>query len=307
MHGQFLQNKIKGGESIKNMKNYFASGHKACPGCTVPIAVNRVLKMTGKNVIVVTATGCLETFSSMIDYSSWEVPWITPLFENAASVATGIITALEAKDGNKENTKVVAFGGDGSTYDIGIGSLSGMLERDDNVIYVCYDNEAYMNTGVQRSSGTPFGAATTTSPSGEASPGNLKYKKNMPEIARAHGTKYVATAAISDLKDLEKKVRKAMDIKGASYLHILTPCNVGWGFPSELSVEMARLTVNSGLFPIVEFTNGELSSSKKIRKIPVEEVLFRQRRFKHLQEERYQEQLKQIQAIADANIVKYGL
>ncbi|WP_130862618.1 thiamine pyrophosphate-dependent enzyme [Bacilliculturomica massiliensis] len=288
-------------------KNLLASGHKACPGCTVPIAVNKVLEATGKNVIVVTATGCLETFTSLIDFSSWEVPWITPLFENAAAVGAGVAAALEAKDGNERDTKVVAFGGDGSTYDIGFGALSGMLERNDNVIYVCYDNEAYMNTGVQRSSGTPFAATTTTSPCGEASFGNIKYKKNMPEIARAHGIHYVATAAISDLKDLKKKVEKAMAVKGASYLHILTPCNVGWGFPSEKSVEMARLTVNAGLFPIIEYTDGELTAVKKIKKIPVEDALFVQKRFKHLKKDEYAQQLKQVQAIADANIARYGL
>lgn len=288
-------------------KNLLASGHKACPGCTVPLCVNDVLDVTGKNVITVTATGCLETFTSLINYSSWEVPWITPLFENAAAVAGGIAAALEAKDGNKDNTKVVAFGGDGATYDIGIGSLSGMLERNDNVIYICYDNEAYMNTGVQRSSGTPFGATTTTSPQGEASPGNLKYKKNMPEIARAHGIRYVATATISDPRDLKNKVKKAMEFNGASYIHVLTPCNLGWGFPSEKAVEMARLTVDTGLFPVYEYVDGELVSSKKIKRLPVERALFEQKRFKHLKDPKYAAVLSEIQGIADKNIEKYNL
>ncbi len=288
-------------------KNLLASGHKACPGCTVPLCVNKVLEATGKNVIAVTATGCLETFTSLINYSSWEVPWITPLFENAPSVAGGIAAALEAKDGNKADTKVVAFGGDGSTYDIGIGSLSGMLERNDNVIYVCYDNEAYMNTGVQRSSGTPYGATTTTSPQGDVSPGNLKYKKNMPEIAREHGVRYVATASISDPKDLKKKVEKAMELNGAAYIHVLTPCNLGWGFPSEKAIEMARDTVNAGLFPIFEYVDGELVSSKKIKKIPVKDVLFKQKRYKHLKAAEYAGIVEEIQSIADRNIEKYHL
>ena len=292
---------------MADKKKLLAPGHKACPGCTVPLCVNDVLEATGENVIAVTATGCLETFTSLIDYSSWEVPWITPLFENAASVGAGIAAALEAKDGNKANTKVVVFGGDGSTYDIGIGSLSGALERNDNIIYICYDNEAYMNTGVQRSSGTPFGATTTTSPKGEVSPGNLKYKKNMPEIAIAHGVKYVATATVSDPKDLKKKIAKAMEVNGASYIHVLTPCNIGWGFPSEKAIEMARLTVDCGLFPIVEFVDGKLVSSKKIKKLPVEKVLFVQKRYKHLKSPEYKDIVAEIQAIADRNVEKYDL
>lgn len=293
---------------MSEIKNLLASGHKACPGCTVPIMMNEVLRATGKNVIVVNATGCLETFAAgPADFSAWEVPYITPLFENAASVATGVVAALEAKDGNKDNTQVIAVGGDGSSYDIGIGSISGTLERNDNVIYICYDNEAYMNTGVQRSSATPFGATTTTSPLGEASIGNASFKKNMPEIAKAHGIKYVATATVSDLNDLNKKVKKAMAIKGASYIHVLVPCNTGWGIPSELSIEIARMTVNAGLFPIIEYTDGELTAVKKIKKIPVTDVIFKQKRFKHLRGAEHADDVKMIQEIADANIVKYGL
>lgn len=293
---------------MSEVKNLFASGHKACQGCTVPIMMSEILRATGKNVIVVNSTGCLETFSAgPEDFSSWEVPYIHPLFENAAAVATGVAAALEAKDGNKDNTQVLAVGGDGASYDIGFGSISGTLERNDNVIYICYDNEAYMNTGVQRSSATPYGATTTTSPKGEASFGNVKYKKNMPEICREHGIQYVATATVSDLNDLNKKVKKAMTINGASYLHVLVPCNTGWGIPPHLSVEIARMTVNAGLFPVFEYIDGELGAVKKIKKIPVTEVLFRQKRFKHLKDPKYTEQVERIQEIADYNIAKYGL
>lgn len=293
---------------MREVKNLFASGHKACQGCTVPIMMSEILRATGKNVIVVNSTGCLETFSAgPEDFSSWEVPYIHPLFENAAAVATGVAAALEAKNGNEKNTQVLAIGGDGSSYDIGFGSISGTLERNDNVIYICYDNEAYMNTGVQRSSATPYGATTTTSPAGEASFGNIKRKKNMPEICREHGIRYVATATVSDLNDLNRKVKKAMSIKGASYLHVLVPCNTGWGIPPYMSVEIARMTVNSGLFPIFEYIDGELSSVKKIKKIPVSDVLFRQKRFKHLRDPKYNDQVKYIQEIADHNIMRYGL
>jgi len=290
-------------------KNLFASGHRACPGCGVPIAVRSILNATGPNVIVVSATGCLETFSSPIDLSSWEVPWMHPLFENAAAVASGVEAALEAK-GNPDNTKVVAICGDGGTYDIGFGALSGMFERDDNVLYICYDNEAYMNTGVQRSSSTPYGATTTTSPAGECSFGKVEQKKDLPQIALAHGVPYVATANIAYLKDLERKVKKGLDVDGTAYLHVFTPCNIGWGFETNLTVEIARLAVETGLYPIYEYENGELISVKKLKeKKHVEEFLKYQKRFKHLlnNREKYQQQLDHIEELSNNNVKTYGV
>lgn len=290
-------------------KTLFASGHRACPGCGVPVAVRSILNATGPNVVVVTSTGCLETFSSPINLSSWEVPWIHSVFENAPSVATGVLEALNAK-GNPDNTKVVAICGDGATNDIGFGALSGMLERDDDVLYICYDNEAYMNTGVQASSSTPYGATTTTSPSGECSFGRDRRKKNMTEIALAHGVKYVATASISDLKDLERKVKKGLETKGAAYIQVLATCNIGWGFDSSLAIELAKLAVQTGVFPVYEYENGELTNVKKLKtKKPVEEYLSCQKRFKHLfaDKEKNKEQLDYIEQITLNNVEKYGL
>jgi pyruvate ferredoxin oxidoreductase beta subunit len=290
-------------------KSLFASGHRACPGCGVPIAVRAILDVTGPNVVVVTATGCLETFTSPIDLSCWEVPWIHGLFENAPAIATGIAAALKAK-GNPEGTKVVAICGDGSTYDIGFGSLSGMFERRDKVLYVCYDNEAYMNTGIQRSSSTPYGATTTTTPHGECSFGKLEPKKDIPGIAVAHNIPYVATSSIAYIADLKKKVKKGLEADGPAYLHVYTPCNIGWGFNPELTVEIARLGVETGLYPLYEYENGKLTSARKQKEFkPVVEYLKLQKRFKHLVDnsDKYREQLAFIQNIAKENIEKFGL
>lgn len=290
-------------------KTLFASGHRACPGCGVPIAVRSILNATGSNVVVVSSTGCLETFSSPIDLSSWEVPWIHSVFENAPTVATGVLEALNSK-GNPNNTKVVAICGDGATNDIGFGALSGMLERGDDVLYICYDNEAYMNTGVQTSGATPYGATTTTSPSGEYSFGRDRTKKDLCRIALEHGVKYVATASISDLKDLERKVKKGLEVEGSAYIQVLTTCNIGWGFDSSRAVEVARLAVETGVFPIYEYENGELTKVKKLKeKKPAKEYLSYQKRYKHLfaDEEKNKEHLDYIEQLTVQNVTKYGI
>lgn len=289
------------------VKELHAPGHRACPGCGCAMAVKTILRETGPNVIVVSPTGCLETFTSPFRGSSWEVPWIHSLFENAPAIATGVLAALKAR-GNPEGTRVVAIGGDGGTYDIGMGSLSGMFERKDDILYICYDNEAYMNTGIQGSSATPYGAGTTTTPVTGSSFGKSVGKKDLVAIALAHDVPYVATASIAYPADLKKKVRKGMEVGGPAFIQMLTPCNVGWGYEPEETVELARKAIETGLFPIVEFEKGQLVSVKKIKPVPVEQYLRPQKRYQHLfKREGFGDVLAAIQEKADGNIRKFGL
>jgi pyruvate ferredoxin oxidoreductase beta subunit len=293
--------------SVMRNENLFESGHRACHGCGMAIAVRHILKATGKDVIVVTPTGCLETFSSPYGYSPWRVPWIHHLFENGPAIASGVAAALAAQKRNTE--RVIAIGGDGSTFDIGFGALSGMLERGDDVLYICVDNGAYMNTGGQRSSASPLFSSTSTDPAGRQSPGKIQRKKDLPMIVAAHGVPYVATASVAFLKDLQKKVKKAMDYHGPRYIQIDTTCPSIWGFPSDQTLEVARLGVNSGLVPLFEMKNGKITSVRKIKKrVPVEDFLKSQKRFKHLfSGDGLQEEIMAIQSLADRNIEKYGL
>ena len=285
----------------------FVSGHRACHGCGMAIAVRHILKATGKNVIVVTPTGCLETFTSPYGYSPWRVPWIHHLFENGPSIATGVAAALKAQ--KRDSTRVIGIGGDGSTFDIGFGALSGMLERGDDVLYICVDNGAYMNTGGQRSGATPRYASTTTDPAGRKSVGKVEMKKDIPMIVAGHGVPYVATASVAYVKDLEKKVKRAMTFHGARYIQIDTPCPSVWGFASERTMEMGRFGVRSGLIPLFQMEYGKITAVRRIKeKVSVEDYLKGQKRFKHLfDDDEGRAKLKEMQAMADANIEKYGL
>ena len=292
--------------------NSLNSGHRACQGCGEALgaryAIDVAMEATNNQLVATNATGCLEVFSTPYPETSWQIPWIHSLFGNAAAVATGVAAALKVKGRN--DVRVIAQGGDGGTTDIGFGCLSGMFERNDDVLYICYDNEAYMNTGVQRSSATPPAARTATTMAVGTEPGNaFGQGKDLPAIAIAHGIPYVATATIADLHDLEAKVKRAMQIRGARYLHILVPCPLGWGHASELSVKMARLAWQSGLFPVYEAEHGEITSVAKIRRaVPVEEYLRPQRRFAHLFSSHPRpDVVSALQAIADRNIRKYGL
>lgn len=286
----------------------FTPGHRACPGCGATIAVRAILEATGPDVIVVSPTGCLETFTAQYPYSPWGVPWLHVLFENAAAVASGVEAALK-KRGLADKVKVIIIGGDGGTHDIGMGALSGMLERGHNITYICYDNEAYMNTGVQRSSATPVGASTATSPAGTQSWGKERPKKNLPAIAMAHGAPYVATASIAYPKDLTRKVKQALSIQGPKYIEVHSPCPIGWGFDSAMTIEVAKFAVQTGLVPIYEaFLNQPLKVRKLPRRTPVVEYLRQQKRFRHLVEgQGDQAHIAQIQAIADENVLHYGL
>lgn len=285
----------------------FLPGHRACAGCAQAAAVRLIMEVAAPNCVVANATGCLEVFSTPHPESAWGVPWVHSLFENASAVAAGVEAALKHQ-GKLDDIRVLAFGGDGATLDIGFGPLSGMLERGHDVAYFCMDNEAYMNTGVQRSGSTPFAASTTTSPAGRESFGEDRPKKDLPAIAAAHGVPYVATASMSIVADLRRKTKKALDTRGPKYVQVHVPCPPGWGYDEKMSVEMGRLAVDCGLYPLVEWENGEVVRVRKIKQIPVEEYLKPQRRFRHLfRSEGGKAQIVKIQELADANIKKYGL
>lgn len=285
-------------------KILYNPGHTACGGCGQAIAARLVIEAAGENTIIVNNTGCLEVFTTKYPETAWGVPFIHSLFENAGAVASGVESALKFL-GKKEGTNVIAQAGDGGTADIGLQALSGMWERGHDILSICYDNEAYMNTGIQRSGLTPFDTNTTTSPSGKESFGNPKMKKPVPEIARAHGIPYVATASVAFTRDLQNKVKKAVSIKGPKYLQIHVPCPLGWRHEGAATVTVARAAVETGLYPIFEYVNGELAAVQKIKPKPVEEYLKLQGRFKHIL--KLPEQIKKIQDIADNNIKKYGL
>ena len=299
-------------QSRMDRTNSLNSGHRACQGCGEALgaryALDAAMRASQNQLIAVNATGCLEVFSSPYPESAWQIPWMHSLFGNAPAVASGIAAALRAK--RRDDVTVIAQGGDGATVDIGFGCLSGMFERNDDVLYLCYDNEAYMNTGVQRSGSTPPFTRTNTTQAVAGHPGNpVGTGKNVPRIAMAHGIPYVATASVADLHDLERKVTKAMGIRGARYLHVHVPCPLGWGSDPAHTMKIARLAVESGLFPLFEAEFGTVISSTPIRrKVPVERYLELQTRFKHLLgPPQDTDAISTIQAIADANIATYGL
>ena len=286
----------------------FTMGHTGCSGCAQSMSVKMIMEILGKNTIATNATGCLEVFSTRWPESSWKIPWIHSLFENSAAVASGVEAALKAM-GKKDGITVLAQGGDGGTADIGLQALSGMFERNHDVLYVCYDNGAYMNTGYQRSGLTPFDAYTTTSPSGKESFGNQRPKKYMPEIAMAHRIPYTAVASAGYPMDLQKKVKKAKSITGAKYLQVDVPCVPGWKYEPKYSVKLAQLAVQTGLYPLFEAEYNKIISVKKIsKKVPVEEYLKLQGRFKHLfKDDAGRAEIEKIQKIADENIERFGL
>ncbi len=291
--------------------NSLTSGHRACQGCGEALgaryAIDAAMRATGGDLIAVNATGCLEVFTTPYPETSWQMPWMHSLFGNAAAVATGVAAAMRV---TQRKTRIVAQGGDGGTTDIGFGCLSGMFERNDDVLYICYDNEGYMNTGVQRSSATPPTARTATTPALGPEPGNVfGTGKFMPKIAVAHEIPFVATASVADLHDLEAKVTKAMGFRGARYIQINVPCPLGWGAASQDTIKIARLAIETGLFPIFEAERGHVTEVRKIRrKTPVVEYLKLQRRFAHLYRDGPEDpRVARLQALADKHIAEYGL
>jgi pyruvate ferredoxin oxidoreductase beta subunit len=310
--GRLLEPEQRSVQSDALRSNTLTSGHRACQGCGEALgaryALDAAMRATANKVIAANATGCLEVFSTPFPESSWQLPWIHSLFGNAPAVATGIAAALKVK--GRTDVRVVGQGGDGGTVDIGFGCLSGMFERNDDVLFICYDNEAYMNTGVQRSGATPPAARTATTKPVGAEPGNVFGQgKSAPLIAMAHEIPYVATATVAELRDLEYKVERAMEFRGARYLHIFVPCPLGWGSASRDTIRIARLVKETGLFPVFEAEHGEVTGVSKIRRpVPVEEYLRPQRRYAHLFGDPPREDVvAQIQAKADRNIRRFGL
>jgi pyruvate ferredoxin oxidoreductase beta subunit len=305
-------------QASEERSNSINSGHRACQGCGEALgaryAVDAAMRATSGQIIAANATGCLEVFSTPYPETSWQLPWIHSLFGNAAAVGTGIAAALKVKATKagklRSDVRVIAQGGDGGTTDIGFGCLSGMFERNDDVLYICYDNEAYMNTGVQRSSATPPAARTATTMAVGPHPGaEFGQGKNLPLIAMAHEIPFVATATVADLRDLEAKVEKAMSVRGARYLHILVPCPLGWGAASHDTIRLARLARETGIFPVFEAENGEVTRVTKIRsRVLVQDYLRPQKRFAHLFSGAGDAAtIAKIQADADRNIRRFKL
>ncbi|MBF0381205.1 MAG: pyruvate ferredoxin oxidoreductase [Magnetococcales bacterium] len=310
---RLLNVKERSVQASMDRSNSLTCGHRACQGCGEALgaryAIDAAMRASRNQVIAVNATGCLEVFTTPYPETSWQMPWLHSLFGNAAAVATGVAAAMRVK--GRTEVRTIAQGGDGGTTDIGFGCLSGMFERNDDVLYICYDNEGYMNTGVQRSSATPPTARTATTPVVGPEPGNVfGTGKNMPMLAMAHKIPYVATANVAALHDLEAKVTKAMHIKGARYIHIFVPCPLGWGSKPEETIHVARLAIKCGIFPLFEAEYGKVTSTVPIREqIPVDDYLKIQKRFSHLfkkgREER--EKIAAIQAMADENIEYFNL
>lgn len=283
-------------------------GHSACAGCGMIIASRLLVDTAGPNTIMTNATGCSEVTTTQYPMTSFKIPWIHSLFENPATVASGIYYALKNQH-KDEGVNIIAVGGDGATFDIGFGHISGLWERGDNVLYVCYDNEAYENTGNQASGSTPLDASATTAPAGKQSFGNPTRKKDMIKIALAHRIPYVATATVGYPADLIAKVKKALTIKGPKYLQIYVPCVPGWGIEPKDTPNVAKLAVQSGYYPLVEYIDGELAGKMKITKqAPIGDFLKMQKRFKHLfKDEAGKQEIVKWQNLCDANIKEFGL
>lgn len=299
-------------KELSKKPNPLSSGHGTCRGCTaIPQIIRTILKASDKPVIVANATGCMEITTTIYPTTSWNVPWIHSTFESAGALISGVETAhkalvnktihdLSGKEIKVGDCNFVAFAGDGGSYDIGLQALSGMLERGHNCLFVCYDNEAYANTGNQRSSATPFAAETSTTPEGKIHHGKEQKRKNLTKIAAAHDIPYVAQSAVSHWQDLYQKAEKAFKIKGPKFLNILAPCTLGWGFKENLGITISRLGVETNFWPLYEVENGVYKINfKPAKRKPVEEFLKPQKRFSHLFEEKNKHLIIKIQKDID--------
>ncbi len=272
----------------------FSGGHRMCAGCPVPIITKMFTRVTDKyNIVAGNATGCLEVASTIFPYSAWKIPWIHTAFENVSATMSGVESMYrslkkQGKTNHSKPLKFIAIGGDGGTYDIGLQSLSGAMERGHDLVYICYDNGAYMNTGVQRSSATPLGAATTTSPVSSEKPGRKGRRKDLTRIMAAHNIDYVAQASIHNPVDLSEKLKKAIELDGPAYINVMSPCIPGWKIESDMAVEIAKLSVETRFWPLYEVEYGNYKINYKPKKeVPVTEWLFRQGRFSHLKNENF--------------------
>jgi pyruvate ferredoxin oxidoreductase beta subunit len=281
-----------------------SSGHRLCAGCGAPTVVKMVLLASDYPIIASNATGCLEVSTCISDYTAWKIPWIHNAFENAAATISGVeamYRSLKKQGKMNKEIKFIAFGGDGGTYDIGLQSLSGAMERGHDMLYVCYDNGAYMNTGIQRSSATPRGADTTTKPAGSVIPGKTEPRKNLTRIMAAHGIPYTAQASPSHWMDLMKKVRKAFEIKGPKFMNILSPCNRGWRSRTDDSIMLSKLAVDTCYWPLYEVENGVTKITYRPReKKPIVDFLKPQGRFKHLFKPENEWMIKKLQEDVDS-------
>lgn len=286
-------------------KELFTGGHRACAGCGAVIIARQVLMAAGPNTVVVSATGCLEVISTIFPYTSWSVPFLHSAFENSGATISGVEALYKSwiRQG-KYDKKInfIAFGGDGGTYDIGLQSLSGAMERGHNILYVCYNNEAYMNTGVQRSGATPKGADTTTAPVGKMKKGKEQYRKNLTAIMVAHDIPYAAQSIAGNWRDLTSKVEKALSIEGPKFINVFQPCRLGWGYEPELTCEMGRLAADTCSWPLYEVVDGQYRITYKPKeKKPVAEWLKLQGRFRHLFKPENKALLDDIQRVVDKN------
>jgi pyruvate ferredoxin oxidoreductase beta subunit len=285
-------------------------GHRLCAGCAEPIIVRQVLMATEKPVVVANATGCFEVGTTIFPYTAWNIPWIHTAFENAAATCSGVESAyraLKRKGKVTEDIRFMALAGDGGTYDIGLQSLSGAIERGHQFMYVCLNNEAYMNTGIQRSGATGMGAATTTCPAGSCIPGKQQYPKDLTKIIAAHKLPYAAQASPHNWKDLITKAGKGFECGGPAFLNVVSPCPRGWRHETNKTIDMAKLAVDTCLWPLYEYENGEwrltgesarIAEDKK-EKLPITEWIKAQGRFKHLTRERWIPLVEEIQANID--------
>ncbi|MBN2453637.1 MAG: pyruvate ferredoxin oxidoreductase [Candidatus Omnitrophica bacterium] len=291
-------------KDLSKQKVLFTGGHRACAGCGAAIVARQVMMAAGPNTVVVSATGCLEVVSTIFPYTAWAGPFLHSAFENAAATVSGVEALYKSwiRQG-KYNKKLnfIAFGGDGGTYDIGLQSLSGAMERGHNILYVCYNNEAYMNTGVQRSGATPKGADTTTAPVGKVKKGKEQYRKDLTAIMAAHNIPYAAQSVVGNWRDLTSKVEKALSIEGPKFINVFQPCRLGWSYDPAKTCEIGRLAVETCSWPLYEVIDGQYKVSKPKEKKPVTEFIKMQGRFRHLLKPENKALLDDIQAIIDKN------
>ena len=289
-------------KELSRRENRIAPGHRACAGCIPILTFHHVMRSVEGHVVAGCATGCIEVVTTIYPYTAWNIPFIHNAFENSAATISGAEAAyqsLKRKGKINKDIKFIAFGGDGGTYDIGLQSLSGAMERGHDMLYVCYDNEAYMNTGIQRSSATPFAAETKTAPVGSVRKGKKQFPKNLTEIMIAHNIPFAAQATASNWRDLNKKVEKALSIEGPTFINVLSPCPPGWRFPSDEGIELAKLAVDTCYWPLYECEDGKYKLNYKPKeKLPLSEWTKRQGRFRHL----HQEENKHLLEIAQTEV-----
>lgn len=292
-------------KDLAKQQALFTGGHRGCAGCGAAIIARQVLMAAGPDTVVASATGCLEVVSTIFPYTAWAVPFVHSAFENAAATISGVEALYESwTRRGKYNKKLnfIAFGGDGGTYDIGLQSLSGAMERGHNILYVCYNNEAYMNTGVQRSGATPKGADTTTAPVGKVKKGKDQYRKDLTAIMVAHRIPYAAQSIVGNWRDLTSKVEKALSIEGPKFINVFQPCRLGWGYEPQMTAAMGRLAADTCSWPLYEVVNGQYRVTYKPKeKKPVLEFIKLQGRFKHLLKPENKVLLDDIQAVTDRN------